>query len=1340
MKNIRLFTLFLFAILSSTMMAGTIYSFTVTRATTTVGTYDAVGGTAECTRAMAVDGSNEVTIGSQTFYKFNTSTEWKFTLVGNTLAAGDVITFTCACSSNKTGKGLIANGVTLTNDFTQGSPNTLTHTVAAGDAFVGKTIISVTRADSDIKFGSIEITRGEGSGTDPGTDPGTNPGTDPTPSSGGYDEIIRSTLSGERASVQTVTGTIGGTSAVKNMGSSSPYKLNADGAYVSIVLASGYYEPTDTLIIDGSKAMQVYYGPAEGGTLLLTTPAPTNGVIRTPLTILPANQNSIYVYRVSSTYNGTLTYMAVHRPAPAGPSNDATLSSLVYGSEQTTVDNFSSSQTSYEVELPATYVGAPPTIQGTTTDANANITDVTQATSIPGTASITVTAEDGTTTMTYSVTFTRASAEPKVESATWANIKGTASIDQVNKTITGQVTNGSSLTLTPQFTGKNISSISPEGAQNFANGAISYTFTSSTSEQTTYSVTITEAPAVSSDATLKSLTYGGTSVPGFSPNTYVYNIEVNYGQKTPPTIAAETNHAKATKVITQATSIPGSGTVVVTAEDGTTKLTYTINYVVNSPVPSTNLTLHVPEKYELSEEDGGYGGTLAVSKSREYEVYYINRDANSKLSVAVSNADKAGCISTSTGSNSMKATDGWFNVSSSGSGGDTGGAKQDEFEQSIRKINMKEGDVVELHVNGYDQFSFYGKDNSNSTTKCFEVYINDVKQSTTPDNTYSIRRFTLTGESVIRVTALSSSNSNFLAFSLRLKQEPKAKYFRGNDTAQVLLQTMSIKPVFYTVKYNRIPGAETRLEWNGAEGTGITLGTTEGEVTDTLYLTGTANCPVGTYNYSIVTYYNGQETSRVNGSFRVKATIQATSGLNMLAYKDEDMEEPITFRYYALNASDVQLTWTGATPDGITGSGNNGVYTISGRPTAEGTFPYSITVTDGDTTLTGQIEVRNADMGSDPILYLYKNESAYEHDPVYNHLKGSKNLIARKALKTGTRTAEQYAKYKWILISEDADADNEEVLAIVRGGANLPVLNMKGFTYTEDRLGWGWPDNGTLDTISKNGRNIFINRPDHPIFKKFNAQMGGLLPIFDTVVRNGVMPITINDEVMRNTLCLATGYTRSIEDYYGDGERQTAIHEIPAAMRGGQKYICMPLALHAGNELSPQGRTLIEAIVSYLTDPNTETLSAPVLQMNSFSIMGVAGTIDQTHNTIDMAFDITQFPDLDLSAVVPTIKLESPYTFVTPASGETVNFQYSMFMPVKFVVSDYICTRTYNVTVRTYDPQGIEQVYTAGEWVNLYDIYGRLIATTNEDIYSMELPHGMYIAVTENGQTIKIMK
>ena len=112
-----------------------------------------------------------------------------------------------------------------------------------------------------------------------------------------------------------------------------------------------------------------------------------------------------------------------------------------------------------------------------------------------------------------------------------------------------------------------------------------------------------------------------------------------------------------------------------------------------------------------------------------------------------------------------------------------------------------------------------------------------------------------------------------------------------------------------------------------------------------------------------------------------------------------------------------------------------------------------------------------------------------------------------------------------------------------------------------------------------------------------------------------------------------------------------------------------------------------------------------------------------------------------MNEVVPQITLADPtYTFVTPASGDTVDFQYSTFMPVKFVVSDFISSRVYNVIVRTYDPQGLENVYEVGEWVNIFDIYGRKIATTNEDIYTMELPHGVYLVVTENGQTIKLMR
>jgi hypothetical protein len=45
-----------------------------------------------------------------------------------------------------------------------------------------------------------------------------------------------------------------------------------------------------------------------------------------------------------------------------------------------------------------------PTVSATATDANANI-NITAATSIPGTTTIVVTAEDGTTTKTYNVSF-----------------------------------------------------------------------------------------------------------------------------------------------------------------------------------------------------------------------------------------------------------------------------------------------------------------------------------------------------------------------------------------------------------------------------------------------------------------------------------------------------------------------------------------------------------------------------------------------------------------------------------------------------------------------------------------------------------------------------------------------------------------------------------------------------------------------------------------------------------------------------------------------------------------------------------------------------------------------
>jgi len=984
---------------------------------------------------------------------------------------------------------------------------------------------------------------------------------------------------------------------------------------------------------------------------------------------------------------------------------------------------------------------------------NASVASVDQTGKVsalsPGTATITVTTEDGNKTASCTVTVT-APAAPIPVTAINLN-KSTATI-YVGSTETLTVSytpadanTGKAVNWTSNNTG--VATVDANGTVTaVAVGTAVITATSTTDASINASCTVTVDVAHPTGVTLNksslNLQIGGNET------LTATVVPANASDKSVTWSSSNTNVATVSNGKVSGVAA-GTATITVTTVDGNKTATCTVTVTAGPPVPSTDLALHIPEVYEASDLAGGYNTPLVVVGGHEYEVYYINRDNSSNVTIATSNADKAGNICGDNGtSNNCMAKDGWARIASNGTGGDQNATAQDEFQTSIRSVKLNSNNhKLELHIKGYDQFSFYGKDNNTDASKgrLFEVYIDDVKQTRTPSD-YAINRFNITtGEHVIRVTATGGSDSKLCSFSLRVAQEPRTKWLKGNDSSQVVLQTAAIRPVTYATKYNNLDGAETRLLWDGAEASGFELVKTDGTLSDTLQLSGVANCPTGTYHYRVAAFYNGIETSSVSGSFTVKSSLKATSDLSVDAYQNEDMEDPITFRYYALSASDVQLTWTGTVPDGISGSGNNGIYTISGRPTTIGIYPYSITVTGADTTFTGKVTVKELNMGNNPILYLHRNSGAAEKDPVFKYLTssagGSKNLIARKARRDGLRSADQYAPYKWILISEDADADNEEVLAIIRGGVNLPVFNMQGFTYATNRLGWGYPDNGTVDTTSHNGCNIYVQRNDHPIFSRFSVEVGDKLPIFEKVERNGIMPIAISGEAMQNTLCLATGYTRDIDEYDQDGELQTAIHEIPAAMRGGKKYICMPMAINANNKLSAHGKGLIDAIVAYLLDDNSAAPAVPELRINSFSIMGVAGTIDQTNNTIDMAFNVQEYPNLELNEVVPQITLADPtYTFVTPASGDTVDFQYSTFMPVKFVVSDFISSRVYNVIVRTYDPQGLENVYEVGEWVNIFDIYGRKIATTNEDIYTMELPHGVYLVVTENGQTIKLMR
>jgi len=83
---------------------------------------------------------------------------------------------------------------------------------------------------------------------------------------------------------------------------------------------------------------------------------------------------------------------------------------------------------------------------------------------------------------------------------------------------------------------------------------------------------------ISDDATLKSL--GPVTVAKFTTDTYIYNIELSAGTTQVPDATPVVSHEKATYVMTKAGILPGTTSIVVTAEDKVSTKTYIINYTV----------------------------------------------------------------------------------------------------------------------------------------------------------------------------------------------------------------------------------------------------------------------------------------------------------------------------------------------------------------------------------------------------------------------------------------------------------------------------------------------------------------------------------------------------------------------------------------------------------------------------------------------------------------------------------------------------------------------------------------------------------------------------------------
>lgn len=305
---------------------------------------------------------------------------------------------------------------------------------------------------------------------------------------------------------------------------------------------------------------------------------------------------------------------------PSTASDDATLSSLTVTGYSL---SFSSSTTSYSVELAAGSTSAPQ-VNAVTSNAKATYV-VTNASSLPGATTVTVTAEDETTTKVYTINFTVASETPSSSSISTAMtlnmgndayknyIKGTynTSTSKGSATFKG-VTNEKCIkmesstslefTTTQAFTmtlvagSEENASFKVDGAVVSAEGNTVSVNLAAGSHTITKSIVVNlffidfalqqedPDPGVteSDDATLKSLSVNGyTLSPAFSAATTVYSVELPVGTQTVPTVSAEANDAKATVSIDTESCIPGGQAVVkVTAENGDTK-NYYINFTLN---------------------------------------------------------------------------------------------------------------------------------------------------------------------------------------------------------------------------------------------------------------------------------------------------------------------------------------------------------------------------------------------------------------------------------------------------------------------------------------------------------------------------------------------------------------------------------------------------------------------------------------------------------------------------------------------------------------------------------------------------------------------------------------
>ena len=320
---------------------------------------------------------------------------------------------------------------------------------------------------------------------------------------------------------------------------------------------------------------------------------------------LSVGSNVITVEVTAEDTTTTTTYtVTVTRAAP--PSSDATLKSLSLS--DTSIGTFSTVTTSYSVQVANSV--SETTVTPTVNHSGASyVIKLGGVADSDGTVSLTegknvitveVTAEDGDTTQTYTVTVTRA--EPP---STDATLRGLTLSDVNIGTFASDATSYSAdvgndvsqTTVTPTVNDSGATYVIKLGGVIDADGSVTLSVgrnvitvevtAEDDSTTKTCMVNVTRAPPPSTDATLKGLTLSRVGFGTFDSTTTSYTAQVAYSVSQ-TSVTPTVNDPAASYVIKLGGVTDADGTislavgnnvitVVVTAEDDSTTQTYTVN-------------------------------------------------------------------------------------------------------------------------------------------------------------------------------------------------------------------------------------------------------------------------------------------------------------------------------------------------------------------------------------------------------------------------------------------------------------------------------------------------------------------------------------------------------------------------------------------------------------------------------------------------------------------------------------------------------------------------------------------------------------------------------------------